>query len=228
MTYIILAAILIIVLILLTLLLSYITIDLHIKNQILYIKIFNLIFCKKIQVDLSKSKQTNKGNDASPKDNKTSFVEKIKKIKDRVFDADKGFNFDEIRKVKNEISETYAEIINIIKKLFGKLHYKIKVTTLRVELEYGTGNAATTGMLYGGIWQMLGVLYPIASSWVNMVYPSLDITPDFYGKRFNIEVWSIIKVKPAHIIYASFFALLTPAITYFKDKYKKGSEENGR
>lgn len=227
MIYIVLAIIMIIVLLLLTLSICYITIDLHLKNQILYIKIGNNIFKKKIQIDLSKPKQTpdKKKVNKTDGENSKSFTDELKQIKDRVFDPDKGIDYDEVKNVKNEISNTYAEIIDIIKKLFGKLRYKVKIPTLKIELEYGTGNAATTGMLYGSIWQMLGILYPIASSWVDIVYPSLDITPDFYGKRYNIEAQSIIKVRPAHIINASFSALLTPVITYFKNK--KGREKNG-
>ncbi len=227
MIYIILSVILIIVLLLLTLSLCYITIDLHLKEHILYVKIGNNIYKKKLEIDLSKPMQEKNKTSGTPNANKTSFIDKLKVFKDRVFDADKGLNFDEIKNVTNEVSDTYADIIAIIKKIFGKLRYKTKVTELRVELEYGTGNAATTGMLYGSIWQLLGVLYPIASSWADIVYPSLDITPDFYGKRFNIEAWSIIKVRPAHIINASFSALLTPAITYLKDKFKKGRGTNG-
>ncbi len=227
MIYIILSIVLIIVLILLTLSLCYVTIDIHLKNQILYIKIGNKLYSKKIQVDLSKPKETKKEkkSDNTSKEDTSSFIDKLKKIKNRVFDAEKGIDYDEVKNIKNEIFDAYSETIDIVKKIFGKLRYKIKVTALRVKLEYGTGNAATTGMLYGGIWQLTGILYPIASSWVKIVYPTLDITPDFYGKRFDIEVQSIIKVRPAHIISASFSPLLSPAITYLKNK--KGREKNG-
>ena len=226
MIYIILSIILIVVLILLTLSLCYITIDIHLKNHILNIKIGNKLYCKKIQIDLSKPKQTKQTEKSNTKhkENKLSFIDRLKKIKDRVFDEENGINHDEIKNVKNELFETYSQAIEIIKKISVKLRHKIKVTTLRVELEYGTGNAATTGMLYGGIWQMTGILYPIASRWVKIIYPTLDITPDFYSKRFDIEAQSIIKVRPAHIISAVFSPLLGTAITYFKNK--KGREKN--
>lgn len=227
MIYIILTIIFIIVLILLTLSLCYVTIDIHLKNQILDIKIGNKFYCKKFKIDLSKPKETKKEKilNNTPMENKSSFIDKLKLFKNRVFDSEKGIDYSELKNVKNEIFNTYSETIDIIKKIFGKLRYKIKITSLRIELEYGTGNAATTGMLYGGIWQLTGILYPIASSWIKMVYPSLDITPDFYGKRFDIEIQSIIKVRPAHIISAAFSPLLSPAITYLKNK--KGREKNG-
>ncbi|MBQ3573008.1 MAG: DUF2953 domain-containing protein [Clostridia bacterium] len=95
-------------------------------------------------------------------------------------------------------------------------------------MEYGTGDAAATGMLYGSIWGAVSTLYPIACRWAHISYPTLDITPDFYGKRFNIEVQSIIKVRPAHIISALFTALRMPNFTYLKDKLKKGRGKNGR
>ena len=49
---------------------------------------------------------------------------------------------------------------------------------------------------------------------------------DFYSKRFDTEVRSIIKVRAVHIISAGLSSLLVPAYTYLKNK--KGREKNGR
>ena len=218
---------LIIVSVLLALTISYVTVDIHLKNQLLLISVGNKIYRKKFEINFLEEKSApSKDTDKSSEKQSSPF--EISSIKDRVYSADSGIDFDEIKNIKNEICETYSNIIAIIKKLFSHLRYKIKVPVINLKMEYGTGDAAATGMLYGSIWGMIGTLYPIACKWAHISYPTLDITPDFYGKRFNIEAQSIIKVRPAHIISALFTALRMPNFTYLKDKLKKGREKNGR
>ena len=218
---------LIIVSALLALTISYVTIDIHLKNQLLLISVGNKVYRKKFEVDFLENKPTPSNNDDTSSENKSSPFS-LSSLKERIYSDESGIDFDEIQNVKTEICETYSDIITIIKKLFGHLRYKVQIPVVRVKMEYGTGDAAATGMLYGSIWGAVSTLYPIACRWAHISYPTLDITPDFYGKRFNIEVQSIIKVRPAHIISALFTALRMPNFTYLKDKLKKGRGKNGR
>lgn len=211
---------------LLTLTISYVTVDIHLKNQLLLISVGNKIYKKKFEIDFLKNDTTDSNKDSSSEKQPTPFS--FSSIKDRVYSAENGIDFDEIKNVKDEISETYSNIIAIINKLFGHLRYKVQIPVTRIKMEYGTGDAAATGMLYGSIWGAVSALYPVVCRWTHMAYPTLDITPDFYGKRFNIEAQSIIKVRPAHIISALFTTLRMPNFTYLKDKFKKGREKNGR
>ncbi len=218
---------LIIVSVLLTLTISYVTIDIHLKNQLLLISVGNKLYRKKFEIDfLKREPAPSKNDDKSSEKQESPFG--LATIKDRIYSAENGFNFDEIKNIKTEISETYSDIIAVIKKLFGHLRYKVQIPVVRVKMEYGTGDAAATGMLYGSIWGAVSALYPVACRWAHLSYPILDITPDFYGKRFNLEAQSIIKVRPAHIISALFTALRMPNFTYLKDKLKKGRGKNGR
>lgn len=217
---------LIIVSVLLALTISYVTIDIHLKNQLLLISVGNKLYRKKFEIDfLKKEPAPIKNDDKSSEKQESPFG--LATIKKRIYNAENGIDFDEIKNVKNEISETYSDIIAVIKKLFEHLRYKVQFPVVRVKMEYGTGDAAATGMLYGSIWGAVSTFYPIACRWARISYPTLDITPDFYGKRFNIEAQSIIKVRPAHIISALFTALRTPNFTYLKDKFKKGRGKNG-
>lgn len=218
---------LIIVSALLTLTISYITIDLRLKNQLLLISVGNKIYKRKFEIDFLKKKPAPSENeDISSEKQPSPFS--FAALKKRVYSDENGIDFDEIKNVKTEVFETYSDIITIIKKLFGHLRYKVQIPVIRIKMEYGTGDAAATGMLYGSIWGAVSALYPIACRWARISYPTLDITPDFYGKRFNIEAQSIIKVRPAHIISALFTALRMPNFTYLKDKLKKGRGKNGR
>lgn len=205
----------------------------HLKDGILAVKVRTPFYRREIRYDLKKNQEKEKiqgvGVEKKEKtEQKSPFSEKIADAQKRVFNSEKGFDTDELKNVWNEFCETYSYALGIIKKLLGKLRHRIYITQLFVRLEYGTDNPANTGMIYGSIWGLVGSLYPIFTRYFHIVYPTLDITPDFYDKRFDIEVRSIIKVRAAHIINAAFASLFMPAITYFKDKILKGREKNGR
>lgn len=216
-----------ITLIILATTLCYARIDIHLKNNILNVTIGNKVWKKHYKIDFSE--QENSTTESKTKfDKKSSIKEKISSIKNRIFNFEKGFDIDEVAKIKDEITETYSSVTGIIKDILGHLRYKIQIPVLKIELEYGTGDAASTGMIYGSIWSVTSLIYPIISMWTHMVYPTLDITPDYYGKRFDIEAWSIIKVRPAHIINAAIKTFFSPNLTYLKNIFKKGRVENGR
>ena len=56
-----------------------------------------------------------------------------------------------------------------------------------------------------------------------MAYPTIELTPDYYDARFNLEFKCIIKVKPAHIINALLKQGWRQAVTYYKNNFTKGS-----
>lgn len=218
---------LIIISFLLALNIAYVTIDIHLKNQLLFVSVGNKLYKRKFEIDFSEKKPA-PSNDADKPSKKQDSPFSASSLKKRIYNAENGIDFEEVKNIRTEAFETYSDIITIIKKFFGRLRYKVQIPVVRVKMEYGTGDAAVTGMLYGSIWGLVGTLYPIISGWAHTSYPTLDITPDFYGKRFNIETRSIIKVRPAHIISALFAALSIQDFTYLKDKFKKGRGKNGR
>ncbi len=230
---IIIAVLLIIGLLLLVQLRAYSFVYIHLKDNILIVNVKTPFYRREIKYDLEKNKEEEKIKgvgigEKEKTEQKSPLSEKIAKAKKRVFSSEKGFDTDELKNIWDEFSEMYSYAVGIIKKLLGKLRHKIHITQLLVRLEYGTDNPANTGMIYGSIWGLVGLLYPIFTRYFHIVYPTLDITPDFYDNRFDIEVRSIIKVRAAHIINAAFASLFVPAITYFKDKILKGREKNGR
>ena len=225
----------VIALIVFVLIFPFVTVAVHYKNLQLDIKIKHLVFKKNLFIDFSKEKNTKHQEDKKQNTENTSadkkgfdIKSKINNIKDRVYNSETGFDINEVKNLKDEFTESYSDTVKIIRNFLGKTRLKIHIPTIRVKLEYGTGNPANTGIIYGSIWGLVGVLYPIAAMYFHIAYPQMDITPDFYGKRFNIEIKSIIKVRPTHIINAAVTALWAPLLTYFKNKIKKGRDNNGR
>lgn len=230
----------------------------HYKQLQINIYIKHWLIKKNFNIDLNKEKRYNKdekskekrknnklgkNNDSSPTSSSENsdashsskkstqpfdIKTKIEEIKGRIYNSDTGFNIDEIKNIKNEFTSGFSGISKHIGIFFKKTRYKIHIPSLRINLEYGTGNPANTGLIYGSAWNIVGILYPILTRYFHIAYPSLNLTPDFYGKRFDAEIKSIIKVRPAHIINAAISVFKSFILTYLKNNFNKGREKNGR
>lgn len=218
-------------LIVFALIFPYATISVHYKDFVLSIKIKHFIFKKSLVFDFNKDttdrtpKRKDGKNPSSESGRMFNIKERLNILKDRIYKKDTGFNLDEVKNVKEELSDTYSLLFTCIRCFFEKARYKIHIPLLRVKLEYGTGNPANTGMIYGSVWGLIGLLYPIAARYFYIAFPQADITPDFYGKRFKTEIKSIIKVRPAHIINAAVYALTRYTLTCLKNKIRKGRDK---
>ncbi len=210
----------------------YATIKLYFIDNLLTIELIFWFYKKKFKFDFSdkvsdddqadtKKVDSNKHTDEKDFNVKAKFIE----IKERIFNPETGFNIDEAHAIKNEFTQTYSQIIQIIKSFFSRMRHRICVPQLSITLDYGTDNPADTGMLYASFWSLIGMIYPLISRYAKIRYPAIDITPDFYEKRFSIKVKSIIKVRPAHIINASFFAFAKFGLTYLKNNFRKEREK---
>lgn len=144
--------------------------------------------------------------------------QKFEETKQRIFNPETGFNKDEAQSAIKEFKDTFSFYYKLIKKFLAAMRYKIYIPVCRVTLDYGTSDPALTGMLYGSAWNVIGFVYPFAARYAYAVYPMLDITPDFYDKRFDVKVKSIIKVRPVHIINAIVPVAFMFLKEYLKDK----------
>lgn len=107
----------------------------------------------------------------------------------------------------NKISICKAKILaykDIIFHALSSLKNRIEIQNTYFRLDFGTGDAASTGQAVGFMWGGIGALYPILNRYFIMDFPTVNITPDFYQKRFDYELKSIIKAKPVHIIKTLF------------------------
>ena len=222
--------------------------DIRYKKDILDISVKTLLFKKSFTIDLkapkpektpeqlekeekqkekkkakAEKKKNKKSDDKNP-EKKSLFDVKseIDEIKNKVINPETGFDINEAIALKDKIFEVLNIIIRSIGKLFGKIRYKIEIPLLNVIMEYGTGDPASTGMLYGAISGMLGVIYPLANQYIIFNYPSLKVTPDFYGERFEIEVRCIIRLRPVSIFNAVISASLEPVFAFLKYFLRKG------
>lgn len=156
-----------------------------------------------------------------------SLKERLKRDKKRIYDREKGgYQHGGLTEVLSEYRETYRDIREVLHTFLNDTRHRIEISSLQIRLDFGTGNPAHTGMLYGTVWNLVGLGYPILVRYFKAEYPSLEVTPDFYHPRFDLEIKSIIKVRPAHIINAIITQVWRAGITYVKQYFTKGSGKN--
>ena len=161
-----------------------------------------------------------------PKEKENRFLAKLQADKKRIYDPEQGgYQHGALGQVVQEYRQMWEELKETFSGIFDGMRYKVEVTDTHIRLGFGTGNPAHTGMAYSGVWSVIGIFYPMLCRSIKMEYPLVEITPDFYEKRFDLEITSIIKVRPAHIIHAVLRQGWHMAVTYLKNK--KGSGKHG-
>lgn len=143
-------------------------------------------------------KEENGGKDGGETDEKAKDEEKVGAL----------------QKIKDGIS-LFKSVKRASVRALKYLKHKIDISETRVRLKFGTGDAAATGMICGAFWAALGNLYIIGGKFFNLGFPSVNLTPVFESKAFELEAESIIEVRPAHIINAAVLALFT---YFFQEK----------
>ena len=148
--------------------------------------------------------------------------------KKRIYDKDGGgFQMDGFCAVAQEYIGYFKKGREMLRRFFDDTRHKIAILSLSVSLDFGTGNPAYTGMLYGGIWSAVGTGYPLLCRYFVMDYPKLFLTPDYDRARLDFEIKGIIKVRPAQILHAAIKQAAVLAVTYCYKQFKKGSGNHG-
>lgn len=153
-----------------------------------------LIFrCAFVKFTLDTSKLRKKKKTEKQKQNSA-------KAEDTVKEADGFSKFDGF---KSELAVTGA----IIAEAFELVKNRVRFSDIYLRLRYGTGDAAGTGILYGGIWILVGNIYAFLCRYFYVEFPTVELDPVFNEKAFEIEVQGIIKTRLVHIIIAAFRSL---------------------
>lgn len=121
-----------------------------------------------------------------------------------ILNSFKGFDKDK--------KDTLILVKDILYYLVKYLRYKLYINKFRLSIDYGSGDAADTGIACGAFWTGYGVLLPILSNYFYLSTPSVRFTPWFNNEILEIGFESIIQVKLGHIINA----IILSAVKYFK------------
>ena len=124
--------------------------------------------------------------------------------------------FDKIRAIK----EKYLEIKTVADMFLRCMRYKISFSEFYIHVRYGTGDAASTGALYGAVWALIGNVYSFICRYFYISFPEVNLEPDFNKKMFEPMLRGIITVRPVHII----IAVLRSLRAYRQHKEQKNEE----
>ncbi len=105
------------------------------------------------------------------------------------------------KEVKNK-EKKLSDKTSFLWVLLREMRYRIEIVKVKIKVDYGTGDPADTGILYGIIWAAIGNLYQLFSQYFVFDFPEANINPDFENKVFKTEFEGIIRVRLVHIIIA--------------------------
>lgn len=121
----------------------------------------------------------------------------------------------------SSLKEKYKKYKKLIDIFLDSMDKRIRIEKLELDLKYGTGDAATTGMLYGVVWAMISGVYKHLTKFFDLEFPRVNISPDFQNSFFDFKFCGILKVRLVHIINTLYKIYL-----FDKEQKKKGADDN--
>lgn len=178
----IIAALIIITLIILFIILSDVTIHIMFRRSPGYQKSRTQIFVFKSLKLLDKKLISKKEN--------------YKSQQERVFDK-----LDKYQEIVSKSLETMTRYNNFLRDINNNLGNGLKTAKLDLSADIGTGDAATTGILCGVAWSILGNLRMQKDYYNLFKNVQFSINPNYKKKIFAIDIDSIFTIKSVYIIY---------------------------
>ncbi|MBB6216662.1 hypothetical protein HNQ80_002766 [Anaerosolibacter carboniphilus] len=136
------------------------------------------------------------------------------KSQDLIQEKKQLFSLSQIQEIQDRASQLFNQYFNVV----NYIRKKLLLSKLEWETEFGTGDAAVTGMLCGVLWGIKGNLFAILKRHVHSNNISFNIIPYFDKELFKTYVHCIIRLKIGHAIIAS----IKTAYLYLK----RGDKQN--
>ena len=128
-----------------------------------------------------------------PLDKKKKSGEEAESLKDE----------DSIMKKFMDFRNGFNRMKDAIKSALSYLRYKIEIFEMGILGDFGTGNAATTGIAYGSVEALLSAVSSLIGQYFELSKPiRVNIDLNFSEPVFNISFHAIVKARPIHILIA--------------------------
>ncbi len=98
---------------------------------------------------------------------------------------------------------------------------RIIAEEISLNISFGTGDAAHTGIITGSLWGAIYNVIAFFANFIRVTEPQINITPDYENELFEFDGKCILKLCAANII--SVFLILY--INYFIEKRKQTKKE---
>lgn len=113
---------------------------------------------------------------------------------------------------------------DVYKKNSAKIRKTINATKIHFNLEFGTGDAAKTGILTGAVWAGIYNVISFISRLIRITEPKINVSPEFNQRLCSFDGECIIKARVVNLIRV----ILSVGISYYfvSKKYKKKAANN--
>ena len=117
----------------------------------------------------------------------------------------------EAPKDENSVMEKFMDLRNnfnrtkdAIKETLSYLRYKMELCEAGILGDFGTGNAATTGIAYGSVQALVAGISSLIGQYFELKKPvRINIDLNFSEPVFNMSFHAIVKARPIHILTAA-------------------------
>lgn len=112
------------------------------------------------------------------------------------------------------IEETIAEIRILLDALIGLLH-KIRFYFVRLRVDIGCDNAATTALVYAGVSQAIGYIIELLRNISNVdmsQHSDVSVNANFISQKSDVDAYIVLKVRVIDYLIFDFLSNRNPQI----------------
>ncbi len=159
------------------------------------------------------------GKTVNIKNKKKTHVKKKEESKKEPYD-DMGF-FEKTKLWYNN----FLIFKEVYKKNSAKIRRTIHATKIHLDLSFGTGDAAKTGILTGAVWTGIYNVVAFISRFIRITEPKINVNPEFNARLCSFTGECIIKARVVNLIRV----VVNIGISYYftRKKYKNIKRKGG-
>jgi len=119
--------------------------------------------------------------------------------------------------------EAYKESKDLIKEILEGITKKVSFEEVIFDVGFGTGNAASTGIMTGAVWSATDIFVCILDRIFGVRKFSVNVTPYFDKKHFSGQFKGILKLRLVNIMII--LSKIKLVINIFKEHINKSEEK---
>lgn len=149
----------------------------------------------------------------------------LARMHDKVPEPEAEENIKFFEKVK-KYYKSFLAFKKAYRKNSHRLYKSIYAKKIVMNVDFGMGDAASTGFLTGALWAGIYNVISFVSRIIRICEPQVQVNPDFNSEHLSLSAECIISTRLANLM----FAVVSIGISYFKlirktnKKIKKGGD----
>ena len=125
---------------------------------------------------------------------------KAEKDAEGAVEKNHSFDAEKFKRAADGVRSAFGETKGDIFEILSRLKKLVTVDYVILEIRFGLSDAAKTGMANGAVWAAASGALSAADNVLEVKNADLNIVPVFDRECFDLRIFGILKVRPAHII----------------------------